>query len=181
MFKTLHKSNSKHKPNRCTCCELRAQCKEFDQTLAPGSTISFLGWHVSYLNSQDLAFPTQNVRLNIPTSHVAARILKSQARILLFNMFPIFLWGKEWEVFRLGANDRKAIRWVKCGSIKDEGRGPSGLPCLTSPTWHPLPRSVFLLACIPGTSVAGVMKLVADLTARQLGYCPTGLVVMLRS
>ena len=153
--------------------------------LALGSTTSLPWLEASYLNSQNLTFPTWNVRLIIPTSHLSHCyqdfFFKSQAWIILFNMFSIFLRGKEREVFQLGVSGRKAIWWIKCGSFRDEGRGPRGAAFLASPTWHTLPRSVFLLACIPGTSVAGVMKPVAALTARQLGYRPVGLVVMLRS
>lgn len=43
IIKTLHKGNSKYKPNRCTCCELRVQCRVLIRHWFPASPSPFLG------------------------------------------------------------------------------------------------------------------------------------------
>lgn len=91
-------------------------------------------------------------------------------------MLSIFLWRRRCGILgRDEWQERHLVNYV----------GPSELPegsCVETPLLLPhLTPSVFLLAHLLSTSVARVMKSVADLTARQLGHCPVGLVVMLLS
>lgn len=172
LFRIQKKATARRKPSSCTRCKPRVRWKELDPTHPPGSGLHHL---LPVIRGELLQLPEPHfphLKREANNLHLSSLTLlpgfffffKSQAWIILFNMFSIFLWGKEREVFQWGVSGRKAIWWIKCGSFKDEGRGPRGAAFLASPTWHTLPRSGFLLACIPSTSVAGVMKPVADLT-----------------
>lgn len=105
--------------------------------LDPGSCTSF----------QNCPLLACHRRLVTPTSLVATRTFfsfcKSQARMLLFNVCLIFLWGWERYVF--------AWPWMAgrpggltMGPSRIEEGGREGLHFLSSPPWHTLPVCVFI-------------------------------------
>lgn len=168
-------------PSSCTCHHAMVWWQECDQPAPAGSRLQHLVPVIR--GGPETHFP--HLKHEADQSHLSHRcqayFLKSQTSIPLSNTFFISLWGREHCVFRLGMNGREGIWWMKCGSFTDERRGPERgcSPSRAQP--DTLRLAVFLLACILSPSVARVMKPVADLTARQLGHCPVGLVVMLRS
>lgn len=188
MKKNFKKSAARHPLSSWPRCKLVVWRKGFDQTDPPrswfhrilpaiwGKLPNPLEPHCSHLKQQSN---------NPHPSHGCQTFFfffKSQAWMLLFNVFSVFLWGRERSIFRQGVwMAGKPFGGLNMGPSKIKAGGQGGLYFLSSPTWHTLPLSVFLLARILSTSVARVMKPVADLTARQLGHCPVGLVVMLRS